>query len=143
MKWISISFLLPTHKKKLIAGNNSHKHRKHAAPIKKENSKNINEKKRSIHTPHSKLHPAGIAYLFIRFILINLYMLFKVFIGIIAIVPAELSVRICRNMSKNPVLEMFSSVGAAGACLKISLVGVGFLLVAEGEGGFNVPRSKL
>lgn len=37
---------------------------------------------------------------------LNLYMLFKVFIGIIAIMSAELSVRICRNMSEYPVRSL-------------------------------------
>lgn len=33
----------------------------------------------------------------------NLYILFKVLVGIIAIMSAELGVRICRNMSEYPV----------------------------------------
>ena len=41
------------------------------------------------------------------------------------------------------VSEVPSGVGAAGSGFEVSLVSVGFLLVAEGDGGFNVPRSKL
>ena len=40
------------------------------------------------------------------------------------------------------VSEVPNGVGAAGSGFEVSLVRVGFLLVAEGDGGFNVPRSK-
>ena len=41
------------------------------------------------------------------------------------------------------VLEAPSGVGATGSGFEVSLVSVGLLFVAEGDGGFNVPRSKL
>ena len=37
--------------------------------------------------------------------------------------------------------EVPSGVGTAGSGFEVALVSVGFLLVAEGDGGFNVPRS--
>ena len=41
------------------------------------------------------------------------------------------------------VSEVPGGVGATGSGFEVSLVSVGFLFVAEGDGGFNVPRSKL
>ena len=39
--------------------------------------------------------------------------------------------------------EVPSGVGATGSGFEVSLVSVGLLFVAEGDGVFNVPRSKL
>ena len=36
---------------------------------------------------------------------------------------------------------MLAVVSSTGARLEIALVGVGFFLVAESDGGFDVPRS--
>ena len=39
--------------------------------------------------------------------------------------------------------EVLGGVGATGAGFEVVLVSVGFSLVAEGDGGFNGPRSNL
>ena len=36
---------------------------------------------------------------------------------------------------------MFAGVSSTSAGLEVALVGVGFLFVAESDGGFDVPRS--
>ena len=54
---------------------------------------------------------------------------------------ATVSIR-CRRSLKF-VSEMPSGAGAAGVGFEAALVSVGYMFVAESDGGFNVPRSKL
>lgn len=39
--------------------------------------------------------------------------------------------------------KMFGCVGAPCTGFEVKLVGVGLVFIAEGNGGFNVPRGKL
>ena len=61
----------------------------------------------------------------------------------VGLISPNASVSIRGRRSQKFGSEVPSGVGATGAGFEVALVSVGFFLVAEGDGGFNVPRSKL